>query len=214
MSQSRPTTKPLGCFVIVHLTLLLQKRLARRWPRRISPRPLRARANDCFDGPGPVLRSNGTRRRNKTQSPKRASRRGTEVHVRCSSPRRTARGQYDAGAIRHSVGGNVAGDTRLWKCCNPDTSGGNRRWLSRDRDRTFCQLLGTTYSRTVRSAPQSTRRTKPHESPGRMLGLSSRDHSNASSSGFQHSADARPADADRLGNFGGARGLRPSSRAA
>jgi hypothetical protein len=120
-------------------------RSARRWPRRISPRPLRARANDCFDGPGPVLRSNGTRRRNKTQSPKRASRRGTEVHVRCSSPRRTARGQYDAGAIRHSVGGKVAGDTRLWKCCNPDTSGGKWWRQSRDyQDPTFCRLPGIT----------------------------------------------------------------------
>ncbi len=52
--------------------------------------------------------------------------------MRCSSPRRTARGQYDAGAIRHSVGGKVAGDTRLWKCCNPDTSDGKRPWLPRD----------------------------------------------------------------------------------
>ena len=38
---------------------------------------------------------------------------------------------YDAGAIRHSVGGKVAGDTRLWKCCNPDTYDGKRLWLTR-----------------------------------------------------------------------------------
>jgi hypothetical protein len=65
--------------------------------------------------------------------------------VRCSSPRRTARGQYDAGAIRHSVGGKVAGDTRLWKCCNPDTSGGKWWRQSRDyQDPTFCRLPGIT----------------------------------------------------------------------
>ncbi len=38
---------------------------------------------------------------------------GTEVRVRHSSSQRTARGRYDAGAIRHSVGGKVAGDTNM-----------------------------------------------------------------------------------------------------
>src|SRR5260370_18488922 len=58
---------------------------------------------------------------------------GTEVRVRHSSSQRTACGRYDADAIRHSVGGKVAGDASLWKCCNADTSGGRRRWLSPDR---------------------------------------------------------------------------------
>jgi hypothetical protein len=39
VSQSRPTTNPLGCLVILHLTLFLQRRLTCRWPQRISPRP-------------------------------------------------------------------------------------------------------------------------------------------------------------------------------
>jgi hypothetical protein len=41
--RSRPTTKPLGCFVI------LQKRSARRWPGAF-PHALRARTSDDFDG--------------------------------------------------------------------------------------------------------------------------------------------------------------------
>ena len=52
--------------------------------------------------------------------------------MRHSSSQRTACGRYDAGATRHSVGGKVAGDASLWKCCNPDTAGGKRRWLSPD----------------------------------------------------------------------------------
>src|SRR5258707_9043774 len=34
---------------------------------------------------------------------------------------RTARGRQNASRIRHSEGRKVAGDTSLWKCCNPDT---------------------------------------------------------------------------------------------
>src|SRR5882762_3310609 len=119
--------------------------------------------------------------------PKRASRRGTEVHVRCSSPRRTARGQYDASAIRHSVGGKVAGDTRLWNCCNPDTSGGNRRRLSRDcRIEPFasCSLLpirGPSVAPPIHPTDEPAR--KPRPCWGFRLVISS-------SNGFQHAIGA------------------------
>src|SRR5260221_14791245 len=109
----------------------------------------------------------------KTQSPKRASRRGTEVHVRCSSPRRTARRQYDAGAIRYSVGGKVAGDTRLWKCCNPDTSDGKRLWLPRGspnrtfRRRSLLPTRGPFIAPPIHPTGRS--RTK---APAALLGLS------------------------------------------
>jgi hypothetical protein len=71
--------------------------------------------------------------------------------VRTSLARRTARGEYDTGVIRHSVGEKVAGDASLCKCCNLDTSGGKRRWLSRDSN--LLPVADTTYSWTVRSAP-------------------------------------------------------------
>src|SRR5260370_27081118 len=90
---------------------------------------------------------------------------GTEVHVRCSSPRRTARGQYDAGAIRHSVGGKVAGDTRLWKCCNPDTSDGKRLWLTRGSpNRTFGRrsVRGPFVAPPIHPTDEAARKPRPH----------------------------------------------------
>jgi hypothetical protein len=51
---------------------------------------------------------------------------GTRRRVRYSS-RRTARRRNNARPIGHSVGRKVAADTSLWKCCNPDTSGGKWR---------------------------------------------------------------------------------------
>jgi hypothetical protein len=102
--------------------------------------------------PGPVLRdlSNGTGNRTRPRSPGGIEK-GNEIHMRLSSPRRTARGRHHDEAIWHSVGRKVASDTSLWKCCNPDTSGGKRRWLSRGSN--LPPALATTYSRTVRRAP-------------------------------------------------------------
>src|SRR5258708_417103 len=38
--------------------------------------------------------------------------------------------EYDAGAIRHSVGQKMAGDAMLWECCNPDTPLASLRHVS------------------------------------------------------------------------------------
>src|SRR6266699_2254452 len=61
------------------------------------------------EGPG-TERDLGPRKRHK----------GTRGRVRRLSRSKPAR-RYDAAALWHSVGGKVAGDPRLWKCCNPDT---------------------------------------------------------------------------------------------
>jgi hypothetical protein len=83
-----------------------------------------------------------------------------------SSPRRTARGRYKAEAIRHSVGGKVAGDKSLWKCCNPDTSGGKWRRLSRGcPDRTFRRRSLLPFAEPVWCHPPSTPLDEPARKP-------------------------------------------------
>jgi hypothetical protein len=102
-------------------------RSARRWPRRIFPMPFRAGAHDCFDENRRSHAEGGTGRRNKTPALPRRHREGDRGRVRASLARRTARGRHHDEAIWHSAGRKVAGDTSLWKCCNPDTSGGKWR---------------------------------------------------------------------------------------
>jgi hypothetical protein len=42
-------------------------------------------------------------------------------------PKGRTQKEQRARPIGHSVGRKVAADTSLWKCCNPDTSGGKWR---------------------------------------------------------------------------------------
>ena len=85
------------------------------------------------------------------------------------------------------MGRKEAGDTILWECCNPDTSGGKWRRSSRDWPRSNLLPVARHYlfAEPVRGAPIHPRWTSPHESPG-MLGLSSRHRPHATSAGPRH----------------------------
>ena len=83
-------------------------------PSALRHAPFRAGVNDSTV-PGPVLRDlgNGTGDRDKTQVPRghREGDRGPRAALIATT---TARGRYyDAGAVRRSVGGKVAGDTNM-----------------------------------------------------------------------------------------------------
>ena len=62
----------------------------------------------------------GTGDRTRPRSPQEASRRGPGSRA-APIPFQGRTRRYDAAAIWHSVGGKVAYDPSLWKCCNPDT---------------------------------------------------------------------------------------------
>jgi hypothetical protein len=123
-----------------------------------------------------------------------------------SLARRTARGEYDTGAIRHSVGGKVAGDASLWKCCNPDTSGGNRRRLSPDcRIEPFasCSVLpirGPSVAPPIHPTDEAARKPRPHA--GAFVSSSFQRVHRAASSTRQTARPTDPLARQRLnGNF-------------
>ncbi len=62
----------------------------------------------------------GTGDRTRPRSPQEASRGGPGSRA-APIPFQGRTQRYDAAAIWHSVGGKVAGDPRLWKCCKSDT---------------------------------------------------------------------------------------------
>ena len=106
VSRSRPTTGPHGCFVTARL-MILRKRSAPRWPRRVSQHPPRAWARGYFDG-SHRSRAEGETGPSKQDPnpPQGATRRGPRRADVITAHSRT---QADnARPIRHSVGRKVA----------------------------------------------------------------------------------------------------------
>ncbi len=173
-------------------------RSARRWPRRIFPMPFRAGANDCFDENRRSHAEGGTGRRNETSAPT-GHREGNRGRVRITTTDRTRKIRRKADrafrgpkrGYQHEYCGNIAIRT-LWRQV--------AEAIARQPKSNLSPALATTYSRTVRSAPHPPDGRGRTKAPAACWGLRLLIFPMWSSSGLQHVIDARPADADRLGD--------------